>query len=112
MILIVSFCFLELLFTFPSQNYFSLFLLRITFYFLFYLCPIPSVYSNQQSTAFATIVSEALFRLCRGTNINTLLGRDRISGHVPRLFILYIFSYLFFVDSYIAGARETQEDTL
>ena len=57
-------------------------------------------------------VSEALFRLCHGTNIITLLGCDRISGHVPRLFILYIFSYLFFVDSYIAGARETQEDTL
>ena len=83
--------------------------LLFTFYFFFYLCPIPSVYSNQQSTTFATIVSEALFRLCRGTNIITLLGCDRISGHVPRLFILYIFSYLFFVDSYIA---ETQEDTL
>ena len=39
-------------------------------------------------------VSEALFRLCRGTNIYTLLGCDRISGHVPWLFILYIFSYL------------------
>ena len=36
--------------------------------------------------------SEALFRLCRGTNIITLLECDRISGHVPRLFILYIFS--------------------
>ena len=57
-------------------------------------------------------VSEALFCLCRGTNIITLLGCDRISGHVPRLFILYIFSILFFVDSYFAGARETKEDTL
>ena len=53
-------------------------------------------------------VSEALFCLCRGTNIISLLGCDRISGHVPRLFIS-IFS--FFVDSYFAGARETQEDT-
>ena len=84
-----------------------------SFYFLellyfFYLYHIPCVHSNQQSTAFATIVSEALFRSCRGTNIITLLVCDRISGHVPRLFILY----LFFVDSYIAGARETQEDTL
>ena len=54
-------------------------------------------------------VSEALFCLCRGTNIITLLGCDRISGHVPRLFISF---FSFFVDSYFAGARETQEDTL
>ena len=60
--------------------YFSFtFLFRTAFYFLellyfFYLCLIPCVHSNQQSTAFATIVSEALFRLCRGTNIITLFG--------------------------------------
>ena len=82
---------------------------RNTFYFSFNLCLSPSVYSNQQSTAFATIVSEVLFCLCRGTNIITLLGCDRISGHVPRLFISF---FSFFVDSYFAGARETQEDTL
>ena len=82
---------------------------RITFYFSFNLCLFPSVYSNQQSTAFATIVSEALFCLCRGTNIITLLGCDQISGHIPRLFISF---FSFFVDSYFAGARETQEDTL
>ena len=34
----------------------------------------PSVHSDQQSTAFATIVSEALFPLCRGTYISTLFG--------------------------------------
>ena len=91
--------------------YFLLF--RITFYFFFYLCPIPSVYSNQQSTTFATIVSEALFCLCRGIPIFiTLLGCDRISGHIPRLFILFIFSYFSLWILYIAGARETQEDTL
>ena len=55
------------------------------------------------------IVSEALFYLCRGTNNITLLGCDRISGHVPRLFISF---FSFFVDSYFAGARKTQEDTL
>ena len=96
---------------FPLLFFSELFLLfRITIFLLpmsYSLCPLEPA-----STAFATIVSEALFRLCRGTNITTLLGCDRISGHVPRLFILYIFSYLFFVDSYIAGARETQEDTL
>ena len=54
-------------------------------------------------------VSEALFRLCRGTNIITLLGCDRISGHVPRLFISF---FSVFVDSYFAGAREAQEDTI
>ena len=40
------------------------------------------------------IVSEALFCLCRGTNIITLLGCDRISGHIPRLFISLYFSFL------------------
>ena len=44
------------------------------------------------------IVSEALFCLCRGTNIITLLGGDQIPGHVPRLFI---FLYLFF--SFLCG---------
>ena len=56
-----KFFFLELLFTF---YFFFTFLFRTAFYFLlfritiflfFYLCPIPCVYSNQQSTAFATI---------------------------------------------------------
>ena len=66
--LLFTFYFLELIFTFSSQNYFLLFT------FFFYLCPIPSVYSNQQSTAFAIIVSEALFCLCRGTNIYNSFG--------------------------------------
>ena len=61
--LLFTFCFLELLFYFFFSE------LLFTFYFFLYLCPIPSVYSNQQSTALATIVSEALFCLCRGTNI-------------------------------------------
>ena len=51
------FFFLELLFTFyfffRTAFYFLLF--RITIFLFFYLCPIPCVYSNQQSTAFATI---------------------------------------------------------
>ena len=54
--------FLELLFTFYFfftflfQNCFLLFTFSGTTIFLFfYLCPIPCVYSNQQSTAFATI---------------------------------------------------------
>ena len=34
-----TFYFLELLFTFSSQNYFLLILLRTTFYFLLYLLP-------------------------------------------------------------------------
>ena len=37
-------------------------------------------------------VSEALFCLCRGTNICNFLGCARISRHVPRLFILFNFS--------------------
>ena len=57
------FSILELLFTFYFLIFFT-FLFRTAFYFLlfritiflfFYLCPIPCVYSNQQSTAFATI---------------------------------------------------------
>ena len=38
------------------------------------------------------LVSEALFCLCRGTNIYNFLGCARISRHVPRLFILFNFS--------------------
>ena len=65
MILIVSFpfsllFFLELLFTFyncfllfTTAFYFLLF--RTTIFLFFYLCLMPCVYSNQQSTAFATI---------------------------------------------------------
>ena len=61
------FSFLELLFTFyffftflfRTAFYFFTFyfnfLFRITIFLFFYLCPIPCVYSNQQSTAFATI---------------------------------------------------------
>ena len=58
MTLIVSFSFsLELLFTFyfSFQNCFLLLLFRTTIFLFFYLCLIPCVYSNQQSTEFATI---------------------------------------------------------
>ena len=48
--------------------------LELLFYFSFNLCLSLSVYLNQHSTAFATIVSEALFCLCHGTNIITLFG--------------------------------------
>ena len=80
MILIVSFStlFYFLLFIFYSffriTFYFFFSELLFTFYFFLYLCPIPCVYSNQQSTTFATIVSEALFCLCRGTNIYNSFG--------------------------------------
>ena len=82
MILIVSFLLFYLLLLFTSyflELLFTLiFLFRTAFYFLLFLflhlCPIPSVYSNQQSTTFATIVSEALFCLCRGTNIYNSFG--------------------------------------
>ena len=54
-----------------------------------------------------------LFSVCAVVPISiTLLGCDRISGHVPRLFRLFIFSYFSLWILYIAGARETQEDTL
>ena len=82
-----------LLFLYDSDSKF--YFLELLFFFFFNLCLFPSVYSNQQSTAFATIVSEALFCLCRGTNIITLLGCDRITGHVPRLLYISI-SFLFF----------------
>ena len=56
------FSFLELLFTFYFFFFTFLFrtafyslLFRITIFLFFYLCPIPCVYTNQQSTAFATI---------------------------------------------------------
>ena len=53
---------------------FSVFLEFIFFFFFPTYVFFPSVYSDQQSTAFATIVSEARFRLCRGTYISTLFG--------------------------------------
>ena len=69
-----TFYFLELLFLFGTAVYFLLFRITIFLFFFFYLCLIPCVHSNQQSTAFATIVSEALFCLCRGTNIYNSFG--------------------------------------
>ena len=51
----------------------------------------PSVTSISSSLPLLP-VSEALFCLCRGTNIYNFLACDRISGHVPRLFILFNFS--------------------
>ena len=51
-----------------------------------------SVHSDQQSTAFATIVSEALFSLRRDTYISTLFGvcptfRSRITAII--LFFIF-----------------------
>ena len=64
--------YLSLLF-FVSFYYFSLSLFRSYLFYSTYVF-FPSVYLGQQSTAFATIVSEVLFRLCRGTYISTLFG--------------------------------------
>ena len=95
-------------FTFYFTISFTAFYFLELLYFL-YLCPIPCVHSNQQSTAFATIVSEALFCLCRGTNNITF-------GGVPEFQVTYHGSlYLSFLSLWIlifAGARKTQEDTL
>ena len=65
-------------------------LLRI--FFFSNLMSFPSVHSDQQSTAFATIVSEALFSLCRDTYISTLFGvcptfRSRITAII--LFFIF-----------------------
>ena len=89
---------------------FFLIFFRITFYFSFNLCLSPSVYSNQQSTAFATIVSEALFCLCRGTNNITLLGV--CPNFRSRTTVLLYLSFLSLWILIFAGARKTQEDTL
>ena len=54
-----------------------------------------------------------LFSVCAVVPIFiTLWGCIRISRHVPRLFILFNFSSFSQWILYIAGARETQEDTL
>ena len=84
---------------FPLLLFTFFFSFTITFYFSFNPCLSPSVYSNQQSTAFATIVSEALFRLWRGTNNITLLGvcpnfRSRTTALYNFLFFLCRFLYL------------------
>ena len=79
-----------LLFVFLSFKEFSLFFSFLTF------CLFLSVHSNQQSTAFATIVSEALFYVSRDTYFSTLFGvcptfRSRITA--------IILFFLFYVDS-------------
>ena len=58
-------------------------------------------------------VSEALFFLCRGTNIyNSFWGvsefQDTYHGFVYFLTFFYFSQWIL----YMAGARETQEDTL
>ena len=59
------------------------------------------------------IVSEALFCLCRGTNIYNSFGVVTEFQDTYHVF-LYFLSFLSFSlwILYIAGARETQEDTL
>ena len=88
-----------------------LFLFRIifSFFFLTYVF-LLSVYSDQQSTAFATIVSEALFCLCRGTNNSTLFGVCPTFQSRTTAFIIFFFFSLWIL--IFAGVRKTQEDTL
>ena len=104
--LLFTFYFLELLFTFSSQSYFLLF----TFSFTYVLFLVSTRTSNPPPLPPLLV---RLSSVCAMVPIFiTLLGCDRISGHVPRLFILFIFSYFSLWILYIAGARETQEDTL
>ena len=88
------------IFPFRTAFYFLLFSITIFLFFFFYLCLIPCVHSNQQSTAFATIVSEALFCLCRGTNIyNSFWGVTKFQDTYHGF--LYFLTFLSFslVDS-------------
>ena len=119
MTLIVSFSFFFFTFLFRAAFYFLLFLFRTAFYFLELLYFFSFTYvlflvSTRTSNPppLPPFVSEALFCLCRGTNIYNFWGCIRISRHVPRLFILFNFSSFSQWILYIAGARETQEDTL
>ena len=68
-------------------------LLRIlSFLFFSNLMSFPSVHSDQQSTAFATIVSEALFPLCRGTYISTLFGVcPTFRSHTTAIILFFLF---------------------
>ena len=106
----LPFTFYFTIFPFGTAFYFLLF--RITIFLFFYLCLIPCVHSNQQSTAFATIVSEALFCLCRGTNIyNSFWGvtefQDTYHG------FLYFLTFLVFLSGFfILLVREKHRKTL
>ena len=54
-----------------------------------------------------------LFSVCAVVPILLLFwGVTKFQGTYHCSLYLYILSFLFFVDSYFAGARETQEDTL
>ena len=86
----------------PFTFYFTIFpLLLFAFLellYFFYPCLTPCVHSNQQSTAIATIDSEALFRLCRGTNIITLFGvrpNFRTRTIALYIFLFYLCGFLF-----------------
>ena len=98
--------FSELLFTF----YFLELLYFFSFSFTYVLFLVSTRTSNPPPLPPLLV---RLFSVCAVVPIFiTLLGCDRISGHVPQLFILLIFSYFSLWILYIAGARETQEDTL
>ena len=57
-----------------------------------------------------TLVSEALFRLCRGTNNSTLFGVCPTFRSRTTAFIIFFFFSMWIL--IFAGARKTQEDTL
>ena len=81
---------------------FCLFRIYLFFSFSTYVF-FPCVYSDQQSTAFATIVSEALFRLCRGTSNSTLFGVCPTFQSRTTAFIIF---FLFYVDSYFCWCEK------
>ena len=94
-----TFVFLNFLFNaFPTAFYLFLFPMSCSY-----------EYSNQQSTAYATICERGLF-MHRDTNNYIFWGAPEFQGAYRVLFIS--FSFLFYVDSLVAGASKTQENTL
>ena len=127
MILIVSFLlfyflllftsyFLELLFTliflFRTAFYFLLF--RITFYFFFSFTYVLFLVSTRTSNPLPLLpLLVRLFSVCAVVPIFiTLLGCDRILGHVPWLFLYFLTFLSFFCGFFILLVREKHRKTL
>ena len=97
---------------FFSELLFTFYFLELLHFFSFTYVSFLVSTRTSNPPPLPPFFSEALFCLCRGTNIYNFWGCIRISRHVPLFFILFNFSSFSQWILYIAGARETQEDTL
>ena len=90
--------------------------LLFTFYFIIFpfldLCLIPMLTRTSNPPLVPPFVRGALFFLCRGTNIyNSFVVRPNFKARTTASLYL-VFLFYFLSGFFVAGASETQEDTL